>query len=205
MAGQQGARGGAGRRRPWRPLRYTGPAIPHRSTDRLEDLTDWVLVSLGLLAVVGAILVGRAAHHAVLDPGRRGEVSPVRVTLLADAPSARAAGQSIRAPLPPVPVSWTSTDGTEQTGELLVRAPLAAGTAFTAWRDRDGRLTASPPRHGAEAVVFGVGAALTTGALAWVLLVALWLGVHRLTTARNDALWTREWARVEPVWSRQTR
>jgi hypothetical protein len=39
--------------------------------------------------------------------------------------------------------------------------------------------------------------------MAWVLLSAMWSGVRRATAARNDAAWTREWERVEPVWSRQ--
>ena len=96
-------------------------------------------------------------------------------------------------------------DGVERTGELAVRAPLPAGTAVTAWLDRDGRLTPTPPQHASEALAFGLGAALTIGAGAWALLTALWSAARRATAARNDAGWAREWARVEPVWSRQVR
>jgi hypothetical protein len=179
--------------------------LPLRRTDRVEDLVAWLLVSLGLLAGLGAVLVGSAAHAAALRPGRLGDTTPVAVVLLADVPPAPTAAQRFPAPLPRVPVSWTSADGVEQTGELGLRAPLAAGDEVTAWLDREGRLWPTPPQHASEAVAFGVGAGLTTAAVAWALLNGVWSGVRRSTAARNDAAWTRDWARVEPVWSRQVR
>jgi hypothetical protein len=171
----------------------------------MEDLVAWLLVSLGMLAALGAVLVGVAAHRVALRPGELGDVTPVRVVLLADVPPAPTAAQPMPLSLPRVPVSWTSPDGTEQTGELAVRSPLPAGAAITAWLDREGRLAPAPPQHSSEAVAFGVGAALTAAAVAWALLSAVWSAVRRTVTARNDAAWTREWARVEPVWSRQVR
>ena len=179
--------------------------LPTRRTDRAEDLVAWLLVSLGLLAVLGAVLVGSAAHAAALGPGGLGEVTPVAVVLLADVPPTPTSTQRFPSPLPRVPVSWTSVDGVEQIGELGVRAPLAAGDEMTAWLDREGRLWTTPPQHASEAVAFGVGAGLTAAAIAWALLNGVWAGVRRATAARNDAAWTREWARVEPVWSRQVR
>jgi hypothetical protein len=194
------------RRRGRHPGRRLGaPPVPARPTDRMEDLLAWLLVSLGMLAALGAVLVGVAAHRAALIPGELGDARPVRAVLLADAPPAPAVAQPMRSPVPPVPVSWTSADGTEQTGELAVSSPLTAGTAVMAWLDREGRLTPTPPQHSSEAVAFGVGAALTAAALAWALLAAAWSAVRRVTAGRNDAAWTREWARVEPVWSRQVR
>ena len=174
-----------------------------RGTDRIEDLVAWLLVSLGLLAALGAVLVGAAAHDAARGPGRLTAAVPVSVVLLADVPPAPAATQRFPSPLPRVPVSWTAADGVEQTGELGLRAPLSAGDEVTAWLDRDGRLSATPPQHASEAVAIGVGAGLTTAAMAWALLSGMWSGVRRATAARNDAAWAREWARVEPVWSRQ--
>jgi hypothetical protein len=202
MSGERYIR--ARRRRAWHlGGRRAGAVLPTRRTDRLEDLVAWLLVSLGLLAGLGAVLVGAAAHRAALDPGRLGDARPVSVVLLADVPPAPAATERFPSPLPRVPVSWTGVDGVEQTGELGLRAPLAAGDEVTAWLDRDGRLTATPPQHPSEAVALGVGAALTTAATAWALLNGMWVGVRRATAARNDAAWTREWTRVEPVWSRQ--
>src|SRR3954465_14986782 len=206
MSGERYIR--ARRRRGWhlvgRPLRSEpGAARRARNIERVEDRVAWLLVSLGLLAGLGAVLVGAAAHRAALAPGRLGDARPVSVVLLADVPPAPAATQRIPSPLPRVPVSWTAVDGVEQTGELALRAPLAAGDEVTAWLDRDGRLTATPPQHASEAVAFGVGAALATAAAAGARLTGMWVGVRRATAARNDAAWTREWTRVEPVWSRQ--
>jgi hypothetical protein len=50
-----------------------------------------------------------------------------------------------------------------------------------------------------------VVAGLATVAAAWVVLALAWSGVRRVTTARNAASWAREWARVEPLWSRRVR
>jgi hypothetical protein len=191
------------RRRRARPPRRRLASPLARTTDRVEDLVAWLLVAAGMLAALGAVVVGAAAHRAALVPGQLGEASPVRAVLLADVPVAVTSRRP--AVLPDVPVSWTSADGTEQTGELEVPAPLRAGATVTAWLDRNGRLTAAPPTHAAEAAALGLGAGLAVGAGAWALLAALWSSVRRVTAARNDAAWTREWARVEPVWRRQMR
>lgn len=182
---------------------FGAPSIPARTTDRVEDVTAWLLVSLGLLATVGALLLGRAAHHAALGPAHAVEAPALNVVLLADVPQSPASVRSVPPPLARVPVAWTGVDGVEHTGELALRAPLRVGATVGVWLDPDGRLVAAPPAHPAEAVVFGVGAGLTAVALAWALLNAVWSAVRRGTTARVDAAWTREWALVEPVWSRR--
>lgn len=209
MSGEQGRYIRARQPRAWyRTARRSGThqaVLPTRRTDRVEDLVAWLLVSLGLLAGVGAVLVGSAAHAAALGQGRLGEATPVSVVLLADLPPTPTATPRFASPVPRVPVGWTSADGVGRTGELSVHAPLSAGDEVTAWLDRSGRLSATPPQHASEAVAFGVGAGLTAAALAWALLNLLWAGVRRATAARNDAGWTRGWAHVEPVWSRQIR
>jgi hypothetical protein len=174
---------------------------PVRRTDRLEDLVAWLMMSLGLLALLGAVVVGRAAHTAALGPDGVGAAAPIRAELLADAPP-ESGGP---APTPWVPVAWTAADGTEETGEIAVRGPMRAGTTVAAWVDRHGRVTTTPPRHTSEAVAFGVGAGLTTAALAWALLGLTWTSLCRVTASRNDAAWAREWATVEPVWSGRER
>lgn len=204
MSGERGRPTRASRRRPV-PAGPAAPPLPVRGTDRVEDLTAWLLVSLGLLAAIGAVLVGRAAHDAALDPAQADGPMAVQAVLLADVPPAPTAGQPAASPLPRVPVAWTAADGVERTGELMLRAPLPAGTAVSAWLDGEGRLSAGPPQRTSEAVAFGVGVGLTAGGLAWAVLTLLWSAVCRRTTARNAAAWAREWARVEPVWSRRVR
>jgi hypothetical protein len=205
MSGEQG-RPTRGRRRTLRHpgLRLGASEFPVRGTDRLGDLVAWVLVSLGLLAALGAVVVGRAVHDATLGPEGVGTSAGIRAVLLADVPPP-ASGRPMVWPLPRVPVSWTADDGSEQIGELAVRAPAQAGTAVPAWLDGEGQLTTTPPQHTVEAVAFGVGAGMAVAALAWALLALVWSGVCRVTAAHNDAAWEREWARVEPVWSRRVR
>jgi hypothetical protein len=206
MSGEGGRPTRGRRRRARHPgLRLLTSASPVRGTDRLEDLVAWVLVALGLLAALGAVLVGRAAHDATLGPDGVGTPAPIRAVLLADVPAPPTSGRPMVRPLPPVPVSFTADDGTEQIGELAVRAPAQAGTAVMAWLDEEGRLTPTPPQHTSEAVAFGVGAGVTVAGLVWALLALVWSGVCRVTAARNDAAWECEWAHVEPVWSRRVR
>lgn len=204
MSGERGRSAGAGRHKARLPGERPG-ALPTRTTDRVEDLGAWLLTTLALLAVLGAVGVGRAAHAAALAPGRTDHDSPVRVVLLADVPPAPTADRRFEFVPPPVPVSWSAGDGVERIGELALRSPLPAGAEVTAWADPEGRLSATPPEHASEAVAFGVGAGLTTVAGVWAALTLLWAALRRVTAARNAAAWEREWAGVEPVWSRRPR
>jgi hypothetical protein len=176
--------------------------MPVRRTDRVEDLAAWLLVSLGMLAALGAALVGHAAYGAALDRGHAGGATAVRAVLLADAAPAPGGAEWV---LQRVPMVWTDEDGTEHTVEAAVRAPLPAGSEITIWLDGRGQAVSSPPGRPAEAVAFGAGAGLTAVALAWALLGMLWCLVRRVTGRRNAAAWAREWAQVEPMWSGRVR
>lgn len=178
-----------------------GPSVPVRATDRAEDLVAWLLVTLGLLGVIGAGLVGLAAHDAALGRSGADAPTPVRAVLLADV-RPDLPHQWVTPPGVSVPVRWTSADGAVHDGELGLHTPLPAGTTLTAWLDPAGRLLAEPPQHAFEAVALGIGTALTVAALVCALLGAVWSAVRRCTARRNDAAWAQEWARVEPVWSR---
>lgn len=205
MSAERGRSTGAGRRRARHPVARRD-ALPRRVTDRVEDLAAWAFTAIGLFAAVGAVVVGVAAHDAADQPGRIDDATPVRAVLLADVPSPPTAAQRIPPPAARVPVSWTSADGVEQVGELALRTRLHAGARLTVWADRDGRLTISPPpEHQGGAVAFGVGATLAAASGAWAVLTLLWSGLGRVVAARNDAAWAREWARVEPLWSRRVR
>ena len=96
-------------------------------------------------------------------------------------------------------MTWTAADGVVHVVEVRVPPALRAGSAVTVWLDRTGRVVADPAERTAEAVAFGVSAALAVVALSWAVLSLLWSTVCRLTAARNAAAWAREWARVEPA------
>jgi hypothetical protein len=189
------------RRRP-RTRRGAAPPLPRRRTDHAEDLVAWLLTSLGLLAVLGAVLVGQAAHQAAL--GRGGGASPVVAVVLGDDPGPHA-DQRIPAPRTHAMVGWRGVDGIEHVATASVPPSLPAGSAVTVWVDGAGRVVADPAERSAEAWAFGITAGLTVVALSWALLTLLWSTVCRVTTACNAAGWSREWARVEPQWRRSVR
>jgi hypothetical protein len=174
-------------------------AVLTRATDRLEDLAAWLLMSLALLAAVGAVLVGHSAYGASVAGRAAGHATAVRAVLLADVPALPTDSPSRRS----VPAVWTDADGAEHTVELLMPAPLPAGTEVTTWVDRQGQVVTPPSEQPAEAVALGVGAALAVVASTWALLAAVWTRVRRATARRNAAAWAREWALVEPEWSRR--
>jgi hypothetical protein len=177
--------------------------MSRRRTDRVEDLVAWLLTCLGLLAVLGSVLVGHAAHGAAL--GRDGAPIPVRAVLLDDAPATSAAHQRVPVGRHRVPLAWTGVDGIVHVVEVTVPPALPAGSAVTVWLDRTGRVVADPSERTAQAVAFGISAGLAVIALTWAVLALLWSAVCRMTAACNDAGWTREWARVEPRWRHMAR
>lgn len=182
------------------------PPLPHRRTDRVEDLVAWLLMSLALLAVLGSVVVGRAAHDAAL--GRAAVAAPVGAVLVGDAEShtaSTATDQRVPAPRTVALVAWTGADGVAHTATVSVPPDLPAGSAVTLWVDGAGRLVGDPAGRAAQASAFGISAALTVVALSWGLLTLVWSAACRLTAARNAAGWAREWARVEPRWRRSVR
>jgi hypothetical protein len=168
--------------------------VPHlaRPTDVLEDLVAWLLLVVGLCAVGAAVLVGHRAYDDVRQRGHGARAVPVRVLLLAAAPGRPQA----------VPAVWTAPDGTERTVEVVVPEPLPAGSAVTAWVERETGTATTPP-SATEAAAVGVGAGLGVVAVAASLLLGAWCAVRWATGRHNAAAWAREWARVEPVWSRR--
>jgi hypothetical protein len=196
------------RRRVRRPLHGAGlggcgTPFPRRATDRAEDLAAWLLMSLALLAVVGALVVGHGAFDLARTRGHAPGALPVQAVLLADAvPAPTTEPGRLPSPVQRVPVAWSDGDGAERTTEVVVAAPLPAGAEVTVWVDRQGQ-PAMGPAGRAQAVAFGAGVGLTVAIFAWALLAVAWGGVQRWSAARTAAWWAREWARVEPRWSRR--
>jgi hypothetical protein len=183
-----------------RARRRGGSPLPRRRTDRVEDLVAWLLTSLGLLAVLGSVLVGQAAHQAAL--GRATAATPVRAELLTDTPPRREVGQRIPPPRTHAPVTWTDRHGVRHVGTVAVPPARTAGSPVTLWVDGTGQIVADPAERSAEAAAFGISAGLTVVALSWALLTLVWSVVCRMTAACNAAGWAREWALVEPLWRR---
>jgi hypothetical protein len=187
-------------------LDRTDPSFPTRPADRLEDVAAWVLMSLALLTVLAAVVVGRSAFDVALTRGHVAGATPVRAVLLADAVPTPAAGTGApdSSPMPSrlVPVAWTGSDGVERTAELAVPAPMPAGTEVTMWLNGDRQPTTGAAAR-PQAMVFGIGVGRTVATFFWALLAVAWGAVQRISAACHAAAWAREWARVEPLWSRR--
>jgi hypothetical protein len=177
-----------------------GP-LPRRGTDRVEDVTAWILIVAALLLIVvagvtGLGVHGREAERAVLDSR---STSQVRSVLLEDA-KVMISEVGERMPVR-VPARWTDGDGREHTGSVLVQRAQPAGAEIDVWIDGAGEIT-SRPANLLNAVFGGIVSAFGVLCAGGTLLVAAWLGVRRATGAVNARRWEREWAAVEPHWRR---
>ncbi|MFD1657703.1 hypothetical protein ACFSL4_05575 [Streptomyces caeni] len=197
-------------RRPASVTAFRGPAVwlwrwrrnpLRRGSDVLEA---WLVLAVWVLIVVGGVLTGLAATHAV-ERGmarERAEWRPVVALLSQDAPRAAAARVSRPARVW-AKVRWTGTDGSPHSGLARVAAGSPTGTAVTVWTDRDGSVvsrpaTASEARTRAAAVgaLAGVGVGVvpfTSGRI-----------IRGCLERRRMAQWDEAWARFGRTWGHKT-
>lgn len=173
--------------------------LPRRSVDRIEDAAAWLLATLVLLAVLGAVLVGHAVYAAAASEQARTDRVEVTATLLEDAPPVPTAGPA--APTTSVRAAWVAPDG-PHTGLIVVAGEAPAGSSRPIWVDLSGRPVPAPPST-VDAVTAGFALALTALVGAFSVLAALWWAVRAWTLRLAAATWEREWAAVEPTWSRR--
>ena len=128
------------------------------------------------------------------------------MVLLAPAPlgvQVGAAGHALREVPVPVAVRYTPPDGIERRADMLVSGPLPAGTRVPVWVDRAGDIAPAPTGR-YEAMRNAVVGALTVLGATALVLGGIWLGVRRVLDRIDADRWEREWAQVEPQWSRRT-
>jgi hypothetical protein len=175
-----------------------------RATDRVEDVTAWLLTALALLVVLAGIVTAIGTSTSALERAavEAADRTPVRATLLEAADVVRYpdSGAIPRR----VPARWTGRGGEEVTGDVHVALALPAGARIVIWLDRQGRVVEAPVSQGA-AVIMGVMEGLGVIAIGWGVLVGIWLTVRRVTLACNCAAWDKEWETVEPKWSGRKR
>ena len=173
--------------------------LPRRRTDRLEDAAAWVLTATALFVLLAGVLGGVAVRRDAGDSGKvaQQERTPVGAVLVSDGTVPYGPGlESLR------PARYLDAGGKERAVLVTVVGQPPAGTVVRVWVHRDGRVVSSPP-DGLDALVLGVTAAAGMVIIGWAVLVALWMTVRRRLAVRNAAEWTREWAEVEPRWSRR--
>lgn len=181
------------------------PREGRRPTDVIEDVVAWILTSAGSFLLVVTIFVGLVAHGDAVERGRleRATRTPVEAVLVTDAPVIEG-GKGSAPGVVRVDAHWAAPDGTAHTGRVPAAAGAPAGSVVTVWIDGDGRVT-TPPVDEAGAVVIGgvtAGGLLVAGG---ALLALCWTAVRFVTGRCNARRWEREWARVEPEWSRNRR
>jgi len=182
--------------------RLTGVArLPRRRTDRLEDVAAWLLVAAGLLVLLAAVAVTGTVldHGSARAAAESAERTRTGAVLLEPAP-ATPSGTAVTT----VPARWTASDGRTGEARVAVRSGTPAGAVVAVWVDRSGSVVA-PPSTRLDAVLSGVVSGLLVLAVGGLALAAAWAGVRTWAGTRNAAAWERDWARVEPVWSRNLR
>lgn len=172
--------------------------MPRRATDRVEDLTAWLLVTAALLLLV---LAGVAAAAVYRDGVRRSGTEAAQRHQVTAEIVGRPSGVAGRYPVGTA--RWTDPDGIPRIGRVPMTAtrPAAEGTTRI-WVDAAGA-PSRPPTTPALAVQAAAVTAVTVCLVGLALLAAAWAGVRALVDRCNAARWEREWARVGPRWSRR--
>ena len=173
-----------------------------RASDRLQFAARLVLVLVVLLSVPVALAVGTVVHERlqVVAQEQAAGLTRVQAVALEDAPpvpEARPGGGRRE-----TTVRWTAPDGSPVEGRVWAPAGTRAGDPVGAWTTADGRPAADPmtalevTRSTVVVVILGwAGAVFLTGTAYAVLC--------RVLDRQRDRRWTREWAAIEPTWSRR--
>lgn len=173
-------------------------AVLLRATDHARALLRRAQFLLAVLAVLVAVAIGLLAG-ASRPSGTAPQPGTVRAELLEPAHGAEVA---VAGATVPVAARWTDPSGEVRTGTVTAPAGLPAGAEVDVALDRGGAVVAPPPAV-AGPIATGLVAGTGTLVACWVLL-AVAGGVWRSRLAARDRRdLAREWARVEPVWSRR--
>lgn len=172
-----------------------------RGSDTVEGLSRVLVLLLVLLSVPVALAVGTAVRSDLAAMARQQAEERTRVLAVVTADPEVLAETSPRTRVP-VAARWVSPGGATVGGDVPVRPTTRAGDTLTLWTTPDGR-RADEPMTAAEVrrstlVLVGVGWVGGLGAVA-----VLHVGLCRLLDRQRDRRWTRDWARVEPTWSRR--
>lgn len=164
---------------------------------RSDLVAAWVVLTAWVFALVGGLLAGLAAAHAVEAAAERQraqsrEVSAVVVEDAKDAVPARATTDyRVWAT-----VRWTAPDGSTYTDEARVPPKAPAGSTVTVWTDADGYITAEPLSDGEARLHAVSGGVLAAVGVCGTVLGAAWVVRLRLEQ-RCLERWAAEWERID--------
>ncbi|TNC25782.1 Rv1733c family protein [Amycolatopsis alkalitolerans] len=170
-----------------------------RRVDRAEFRLVLAAIALVLITIPFATAIGSDVTAQGLERSRHESATRTTVTAVtvADAPYVRtAAVGSAGANLPvDVAATWTTADGAERHGVIVVEQGTKAGAKTTIWLDGAGNPAAAPFQP-ADARVSG----LATGIGIWLAVSALLIAVcgaaHLALNRRRYDQWGREWDRI---------
>jgi hypothetical protein len=182
--------------------RFTLGSGPLKRTSHTVEFVSRVVVLLVvLLSLPVALAVGTAVGSDLAAMARQQADDRRQVSAVVTADVVAPADASPRTQIP-VPARWTDPDGTPVDGEVLARPTTRAGDTLLLWTTSDGRPTGAPMTPAqvrrSAVVLAGLGWAGSVGAA-----VLLHVALCELLAHRADRWWAREWARVEPTWSRR--
>ncbi|MGY1708825.1 hypothetical protein ACI8AC_04875 [Geodermatophilus sp. SYSU D00758] len=176
-----------------RPLR--------RGSDRAEAVS-WVLLALlVLLSVPVGLTAGTLVHEQMRTVAEEQARDRLAVTAVATQDATARVDSAYGGRLL-VAAEWTAPDGRPAAGDVPAPGAVRAGDRLTVWLTADGE-PSGPPMSAWETT----RSAVVLTALGWVATVAVLVVVHAvvlwLVDRHRDRTWTREWAAVEPGWSRR--
>ncbi|WP_214321704.1 Rv1733c family protein [Nonomuraea sediminis] len=182
-------------------LRYYRPdGNPlRRTSDRLEALAMAMAIALFLISIWPSIVVGRMAAdaHRRVPAGEH----QVIATVLADVrtPPMYSEETAMRAT---APATWTTPDGRQRTGQVVVPAFAVKGDRVRVWIDATGS-PVTPPPSPSESWLYGVSSTLLVLMGTAALLGLLFAGVRWGLDRRRSARWEKAWLLENEPWRRR--
>jgi hypothetical protein len=179
--------------------------------NELMRRADWVQAALLVAVIVAAVVLlpialaagsETYARQAQLGEEQRQARHRVTAVLTQDAPPVTYGthGEVVTS-FANVPARWTAPDGAERTGKVSAKLGTKSGESVQVWLDEAGNPIAEPMKL-AEAKVAGIVTAMSIWGCAVTGLLVLYLLARFGLNKYRSAAWEREWARVEPAWTR---
>ena len=175
-----------------------------RRADWLEAALGVAVITLALMLVPVALAVGSETYANQVRAGNEQSLTrhPATATLVADAPPQPVGtrGEAVSG-ASQVPARWTLPNGTERAGTVRADNGTRAGDPVSIWLDESGNLTDGPITDG-QAASAGLAVAIGLWVCAAAVLSVIFLLARAGLNRARSAAWQREWARVEPDWTR---
>jgi hypothetical protein len=174
-----------------------------RGTDRIEAALRLVMIIMFAAAVpAAAVFVGRQADHVALDRAhaQRAANHLVNAVLLEQAPPTGPPDPYTSVQTTWVLARWQPPGLPPRTGEVLATAGARKGSTVRMWIGPSGAVT-SPPLDHRDIVGDVLIAAVATGLVSWLVLLAFGALARRALDRRRLRAWDAEWRAGGPLWS----